>query len=213
LRAIELDEGDTLVGTAITNGSCDVILFSSSGKAARFRESQVRAMGRTSRGVRGIRLAEGQRVVGMVIPMENGQVLTVSENGYGKRTEVGEFPAKGRGSQGVIGMQTTERNGQLVGAVQVFDGEEIMLISDQGTMVRTRVDEVSVLSRNTQGVRLIKLKDGERMQGLERIEENVDENAKRELARAEAAEGEDALAADDVADDIVDDAADEASDE
>jgi DNA gyrase subunit A len=185
LRAIELDEGDTLVGTAITNGSCDVVLFSSSGKAARFRESQVRAMGRTSRGVRGIRLAEGQRVVGMVIPMENGQVLTVSENGYGKRTEVGEFPAKGRGSQGVIGMQTTERNGQLVGAVQVFDGEEIMLISDQGTMVRTRVDEVSVLSRNTQGVRLIKLKDGERMQGLERIEESADESAKRELAHAE----------------------------
>jgi DNA gyrase subunit A len=212
-----LDEGDTLVGTAITNGSCDVILFSSSGKAARFREAQVRAMGRTSRGVRGIRLAEGQRVVGMVIPMENGQVLTVSENGYGKRTEVGEFPAKGRGSQGVIGMQTTERNGQLVGAVQVFDGEEIMLISDQGTMVRTRVDEVSVLSRNTQGVRLIKLKDGERMQGLERIEENIDENAKRELAHAEAAEGEEALedgvAADDVADDIVDDAADDTSDQ
>ena len=217
LRAIELDEGDTLVGTAITNGSCDVILFSSSGKAARFRESQVRAMGRTSRGVRGIRLAEGQRVVGMVIPMENGQVLTVSENGYGKRTEVGEFPAKGRGSQGVIGMQTTERNGQLVGAVQVFDGEEIMLISDQGTMVRTRVDEVSVLSRNTQGVRLIKLKEGERMQGLERIEESADENAKRELARAEGAEGEevleDGVAADDLADDIVDDAADDANDE
>lgn len=220
LRAIELDEGDTLVGTAITNGSCDVVLFSSSGKAARFRESQVRAMGRTSRGVRGIRLAEGQRVVGMVIPMENGQVLTVSENGYGKRTEVGEFPAKGRGSQGVIGMQTTERNGQLVGAVQVFDGEEIMLISDQGTMVRTRVDEVSVLSRNTQGVRLIKLKEGERMQGLERIEENVDETAKRELARAEAAEGEEALedgvvddVIDDAADDIVDDAADDSADE
>lgn len=213
LRAIELDEGDTLVGTAITNGSCDVILFSSSGKAARFRESQVRAMGRTSRGVRGIRLAEGQRVVGMVIPMENGQVLTVSENGYGKRTEVGEFPAKGRGSQGVIGMQTTERNGQLVGAVQVFDGEEIMLISDQGTMVRTRVDEVSVLSRNTQGVRLIKLKEGERMQGLERIEESADENAKRELARAEAAEGEEALDDSAATDDVVDDSADEAGDE
>lgn len=206
LRAIELDEGDTLVGTAITNGSCDVILFSSSGKAARFRESQVRAMGRTSRGVRGIRLAEGQRVVGMVIPMENGQVLTVSENGYGKRTEVGEFPAKGRGSQGVIGMQTTERNGQLVGAVQVFDGEEIMLISDQGTMVRTRVDEVSVLSRNTQGVRLIKLKEGERMQGLERIEESADENAKRELARAEAAEDE--ALGDGVIDDVADDSND-----
>lgn len=202
LRAIELDEGDTLVGTAITNGSCDVILFSSSGKAARFRESQVRAMGRTSRGVRGIRLAEGQRVVGMVIPLENGQVLTVSENGYGKRTEVGEFPAKGRGSQGVIGMQTTERNGQLVGAVQVFDGEEIMLISDQGTMVRTRVDEVSVLSRNTQGVRLIKLKEGERMQGLERIEESADESAKRELAHAEGGDVE-SVEADDLPDDSV----------
>lgn len=213
LRAIELDEGDTLVGTAITNGSCDVILFSSSGKAARFRESQVRAMGRTSRGVRGIRLAEGQRVVGMVIPMENGQVLTVSENGYGKRTEVGEFPAKGRGSQGVIGMQTTERNGQLVGAVQVFDGEEIMLISDQGTMVRTRVDEVSVLSRNTQGVRLIKLKEGERMQGLERIEESADENAKRELARAEGDDAE-ALADDGVADEVIEDTStDESADE
>lgn len=213
LRAIELDEGDTLVGTAITNGSCDVILFSSSGKAARFRESQVRAMGRTSRGVRGIRLAEGQRVVGMVIPMENGQVLTVSENGYGKRTEVGEFPAKGRGSQGVIGMQTTERNGQLVGAVQVFDGEEIMLISDQGTMVRTRVDEVSVLSRNTQGVRLIKLKEGERMQGLERIEESADENAKRELARAEGGDAE-ALADDGVADEVIEDTStDESADE
>lgn len=187
-RAIELDDGDTLVGTAITNGACNVILFASSGKAARFRESQVRPMGRTSRGVRGIRMAEGQTVVGMVIPMAGGQVLTVSENGYGKRTSVDEFPAKGRGSQGVIAMQTTDRNGELVGAVQVFDGEEIMLISDQGTMVRTRVDEVSLLSRNTQGVRLIKLKDGERMQGLERIEESADESAKRELAHAEEGE-------------------------
>lgn len=219
LRAIELDEGDTLVGTAITNGSCDVILFSSSGKAARFRESQVRAMGRTSRGVRGIRLAEGQHVVGMVIPLAEGQVLTVSENGYGKRTSVDEFPAKGRGSQGVIGMQTTERNGELVGAVQVFDGEEIMLISDQGTMVRTRVDEVSLLSRNTQGVRLIKLKEGERMQGLERIEESADESAKRELAHAEGGDVEPGEA-DDLPDDgAVDDTSvedagvDDASDE
>src|SRR5690606_8682886 len=201
LRAIELDEGDTLVGTAITNGSCDVILFSSSGKAARFREEKVRAMGRTSRGVRGIRLADGQRVIGMVIPMESGQVLTVSEHGYGKRTEVGEFPAKGRGSQGVIGMRTTERNGQLVGAVQVFDGEEIMLISDQGTMVRTRVDEVSVLSRNTQGVRLIKLKVGERMQGLERIEEGADSADQDQLAHADA-----------TVDDLADDASPEVND-
>lgn len=159
--------------TAITDGDSDVILFASSGKAARFNESNVRAMGRTSRGVRGIRMLEGQSVISMVIPKESGCVLTVSENGFGKRTEVSEFPAKGRGGQGVIAMQTSERNGSLVGAVQVFDGEEIMLISDQGTMVRTRVDEVSVLSRNTQGVRLIKVKENELLIGLERIEETV----------------------------------------
>ena len=171
LRAIELDEGDRLVGTAITDGSNDVILFASNGKAARFEETNVRAMGRISRGVRGIKLPEETTVISMVIPQEGGNVLTVSENGYGKRTSVSEFPTKGRGSQGVIGMQTTERNGQVVGAVQVFDGEEIMLISDQGTLVRTRVDEVSVLSRNTQGVRLIKVKKDEHIIGLERIEE------------------------------------------
>ncbi|GAA5316952.1 MAG: DNA gyrase subunit A [Candidatus Pelagadaptatus aseana] len=171
LRAIDLDEGDHLVGTAITDGNSDVILFASHGKAARFDETNVRAMGRTSRGVRGIKMPDGVKVISMVIPQEGGKVLTVSENGYGKRTDVEEFPTKGRGSQGVIGMQTTERNGAVVGAVQVFDGEEIMLISDQGTLVRTRVDEVSVLSRNTQGVRLIKVKTDEHIIGLERIEE------------------------------------------
>src|SRR5690606_25886987 len=164
-----------------------------------------------ARAVRRLLLAEGNRVVGMVIPMAGGQVLTVAENGYGKRTSVDEFPAKGRGSQGVIGMQTTERNGALVGAVQVFDGEEIMLISDQGTMVRTRVDEVSLLSRNTQGVRLIKLKEGERMQGLERIEESADENATRELATAESDADEISVDIDDSAAD--DGAADDASQE
>jgi len=184
LRAIELDEGDVLVGTAITDGTCDVILFASSGKAARFDEGQVRAMGRISRGVRGIRMMGEQRVISMVIPKDNGNVLTVSENGYGKRTAVDDFPKKGRGSQGVIGMQTTDRNGELVGAVQVFDGDEIMLISDQGTLVRTRADEVSLLSRNTQGVRLIKTKEGEHIVSLERIEEQ-DESA---LGEADAEE-------------------------
>lgn len=213
LRAIDLDEGDTLVDTAITNGNCDVILFSSGGKAARFKEKQVRAMGRSSRGVRGIRLPEDQRVVGMVIPMEEGQVLTVSEHGYGKRTLVGEFPAKGRGGQGVIAMQTSDRNGQLVGAVQVFDGEEIMLISDQGTMVRTRVDEVSVLSRNTQGVRLIKLRDDERVQGLERIEESADATAQHELAQSDASDDEVVDETDIDADDLGDDGDDVQSDE
>jgi DNA gyrase subunit A len=170
LRAIDLDEGDNLVGTAITNGSCDVMLFSSSGKAARFKETDVRAMGRTSRGVRGIRLQPDNKVISMVIPQPEGCVLTVSENGYGKRTSVDEYPAKGRGGQGVIGMQTTDRNGAVVGATQVFEGDEIMMISDQGTLVRTRIDEVSILSRNTQGVRLIKLKTDEHLVGVERIE-------------------------------------------
>lgn len=170
LRAIDLDEGDSLVGTAITDGACDVMLFSSSGKTARFKETDVRAMGRTSRGVRGIRLKAENKVISMVIPQPEGCVLTVSENGFGKRTSVDDYPAKGRGGQGVIGMQTTERNGAVVGATQVFEGDEIMLISDQGTLVRTRVDEVSILSRNTQGVRLIKVKTDEHLVGVERIE-------------------------------------------
>ncbi|NIB42066.1 DNA gyrase subunit A [Pseudomaricurvus alkylphenolicus] len=172
LIAIDLEEGDRLVSTAITDGNCDVVLFSSSGKAARFKESDVRAMGRTSRGVRGIRLQDDHSVISMVIPQPDGSILTISENGFGKRTSVEEFPTKGRGSQGVIGMQTTERNGAVVGAVQVFAGDEIMLISDQGTLVRTRVDEVSVLSRNTQGVRLIKVKSDEHLVGVERIQES-----------------------------------------
>ncbi|MEX1034140.1 MAG: DNA gyrase subunit A [Cellvibrionaceae bacterium] len=175
LRAIELEEGDRLVSTAITDGHQEIILFSSSGKAARFKETEVRAMGRVSRGVRGIRLKGNHKVISMVIPMENGKVLSVSEKGYGKRTAVEEFATKGRGSQGVIAMQTTERNGDLVGAVQVLDGDEIMLISDQGTLVRTRVEEVSVLSRNTQGVRLIRLKEGEHLVGVERVEESEEE--------------------------------------
>ena len=171
LRAVELDEGDWLVGTAITDGSRDAILVASSGKAARFSEADVRAMGRISRGVRGIRLAEGEEVISLIIPEPDCQVLTLSANGYGKRTRVEEFPCKGRGGQGVIAMQSSERNGDLVGAMQVADGDEIMLISDQGTLVRTRVSEVSILSRNTQGVRLIRLRGDEHLVGVGRIEE------------------------------------------
>ncbi len=185
LRAIDLVEGDHLVGTALTDGAQDIVLFSSSGKAARFREEQVRSMGRVSRGVRGIRMAEEHSVISMVVPIDGGRVLTVSENGYGKRTEVTEFPTKGRGSQGVIAMQCSERNGALVGAVQVLNGDEIMMISDQGTLVRTRVDEVSVLSRNTQGVRLIKVKEGEHIVGLERIEEPEEDNASSDVETEE----------------------------
>ncbi len=171
LRAVDLVDGDYLVGSAITDGNCDVMLFSSEGKAVRFAESDVRAMGRVSKGVRGMRLPEGHKVLSMVIPEENGRVLTVSNNGYGKRTALTEFPTKGRGGKGMIAMQASVRNGPLVGAVQLFDGDEIMLISDQGTMVRTRSEEISVLGRNTQGVRVIRLKDSETMVGLARIEE------------------------------------------
>tara|TARA_R110001599_G_scaffold352834_1_gene588753 strand:- start:25926 stop:28562 length:2637 start_codon:yes stop_codon:yes gene_type:complete len=171
LRALELDDDDVLVGTAITDGSCDVMLFSSEGKAARFTEADVRAMGRTARGVRGIRLAEGHSMISLIIPQADGKVLSVSENGYGKRTEMAEFPRKGRGNKGVIAMSTSKRNGKLVGAVQVFEGDELMLISNQGTMVRTRTDEVSVLGRNTQGVRVIRTKEAEVLVGVERIDE------------------------------------------
>ncbi|MCH7671068.1 MAG: DNA gyrase subunit A [Proteobacteria bacterium] len=171
LRAIELDAGDELVGTAVTDGSKDVMLMSSSGKVTRFKESDVRAMGRTARGVRGIRMAPGFRMISLIIPDEGMQILTVSENGYGKRTSVEDFPVYGRGGQGVIGMQTSDRNGAMVGAVQVKESDEIMLISDKGTLVRTRVDEISVQGRNTQGVRLIRLKGGEKLVGIEQVDE------------------------------------------
>ncbi|MCB1614605.1 MAG: DNA gyrase subunit A [Pseudomonadales bacterium] len=174
LRALELDEGDVLVGTAVTDGTKDVMLFASNGKATRCRETDVRAMGRTARGVRGIRLAENQHLISLIIPEEGGKILTVSEAGYGKRTEVTEYPAKGRGGQGVIAMQCSDRNGQLVGAIQVFDGDQVMLISDQGTLVRIRADEISLSGRNTQGVRVIRLKEDEKLVGIERIEEPED---------------------------------------
>jgi DNA gyrase subunit A len=171
LRAVDLVEGDHLVGTAIIDGSKDIMLFSSEGKAVRFSETDVRAMGRVSKGVRGMRLREDHSVIAMVIPEDNGLLLTVCENGYGKRTKIEEFPTKGRGGKGMIAIQASERNGPLVGVTQLFDGDEIMLISDQGTMVRTRGDEVSIVGRNTQGVRVIRLKENEKLVGLARIAE------------------------------------------
>ncbi|MFT5320516.1 MAG: DNA gyrase subunit A [Pseudohongiellaceae bacterium] len=187
LRALELEEGDVLLKTAVTDGSKDVMLYSSSGKVVRFRESDVRAMGRTAKGVRGIRLESEHHMVDMIIPEDEGQILAVSKNGYGKRTVVTEFPTKGRGGKGVIGIQTSERNGAVVGAVQVFDGDEIMLISDKGTLVRTRCDEVSSQGRATQGVRLIKLKEGESLVGVERVEEP--EEIEEDQALLETASG------------------------
>ena len=171
LRAVDLVEGDYLVGSAITDGNSDVMLFSSEGKAVRFSESDVRSVGRVSKGVRGMRLPAEHKVLSMIIPADNGYALTVSASGYGKRTNLTEFPTKGRGGKGMIAMQASKRNGPLVGVVQLFDRDEIMLISDQGTMVRTRCDEISVLGRNTQGVRVIRLRDQEIMVGLARVEE------------------------------------------
>ena len=173
LIALDLEEGNTLIGAAITNGSSDVMLCSSAGKAARFKESDVRAMGRSAKGVRGIRLGGQQRVISLIIPEEDGYLLTASENGFGKRTPLADFPMRGRGAQGVIAMQTSERNGQLVSAVQVFSGDELMLISNTGTLVRTDSDGVSIVGRNTQGVRLINLKEDEVLNSVERIAEHV----------------------------------------
>ncbi len=190
LIALSLEEGDTLIAAAVTDGAREVMLFSDGGKVIRFKEKHVRTMGRTARGVRGMRLPEGQRLISMLIPEPSAQILTASLNGYGKRTVLEEFPRRGRGGQGVIAMVTNDRNGRLVGAVQVQPGEEIMLISDQGTLVRTRVDEVSSLGRNTQGVTLIKLGKNEHLVGLERVQEPSEEDV---LDDIEAVIDEDAL--------------------
>lgn len=186
LIALRLDEGDTLIAAAITDGSKHVMLFSDGGKVIRFKESKVRQMGRTARGVRGMRIAEDQRLISMLIPEQDAYILTASEKGYGKRTALSEFPLRGRGGQGVIAQVQNERNGILVGAVQVHDGEEIMLISDQGTLVRTRVDEVSSQSRNTQGVTLIRLAKDERLVGIERVQEPSDDGDELQLDETEA---------------------------
>ena len=175
LIALDLDEGDTLVGAAITNGESDILLVASNGKAARFDERQLRPLGRTARGVRGMLLDDGDRVLSLITPAPGGYVLTASERGYGKRTAVHEFPRKGRGTQGVIAQEGSERNGPLIAAVQVFSGDELMLISDQGTLVRTRADEVRLVARNTQGVRLINLREGEQLVGLARIVDSEDD--------------------------------------
>lgn len=189
LIALDLEEDNTLVGVAITDGHCDILLTASSGKAARFSESDVRAMGRTAKGVRGIRMPATEHVISLIIPSEGGFVLTASENGYGKRTAVEDFPRKGRGNQGVIAQKTSERNGKLVGAVQVFEGDEIMLISNQGTLVRTKTDGVSVLSRNTQGVTLINVREDEHLVGVERIVETDDDGDDESAGGGEGNEG------------------------
>ena len=171
LIAIELEEGNTLVSAAITDGTRDVMLFGSGGKVIRFKESDVRAMGRTARGVRGIKLKAGQKVISLMIPDEGGLVLIASHKGYGKRSSIEEYSVIGRGGQGVIGMKTSERNGDVVGAVQVFPGDEAILISDKGTLVRIPTDQVSIQGRNTQGVRLINLTRDEHLVGMAAVDE------------------------------------------
>jgi DNA gyrase subunit A len=177
--ALNLVEDDELIGVDITDGTGEIMLFSDAGKVVRFAEEQVRSMGRTATGVRGIRLEENQRVVSLIVPREYedevANVLTVTENGYGKRTPLTEYPAKSRATKGVVSIKVSERNGSVVGAMEVIDGNEIMLISDKGTLVRTRVNEVSTVGRNTQGVRLIRTADDETVVGLQRIDE-IDED-------------------------------------
>jgi len=170
--AVGLDEGDYLVGAALTDGKYDVMLFSSDGKAIRFEEGDVRPMGRQATGVRGMRLPEGQRVVCMLAANdESRSVLTATERGFGKRTPIGEYTRHGRGGQGIIGIQTSERNGAVVGAVLVEESDEVMLISTGGVLIRTKVAQIREMGRSTQGVTLIALGEGEKLAGLERIEE------------------------------------------
>lgn len=170
--ALDLNEGDWLVGAALTDGNKDVMLFSDAGKVVRFNEDHVRAMGRTAKGVRGIRLTDKQKVISLVVVGdEKVAILTATEKGYGKRTDIGEYRVSGRGGQGVISIHVNERNGNVVRSVPVVEGDEVMLISDKGTLVRIKVADISVIGRNTQGVKLINLSDGELLVGMQRIEE------------------------------------------
>ncbi len=206
--AVNLNEGDELIGVSITHGDDDIMLFSDEGKVVRFNEKlrdsetgevkrdpetgeelqALRPMGRTATGVRGIKLQEGQRVVSLIVPRGNGAILTATENGYGKRTPLEDYPAKSRATQGVVSIKVSERNGKVVGAVQVDETDEIMLISNMGTLVRTRVGEVSTVGRNTQGVRLIRTADDEKVVGLQRIEEVIDEELELEEGGENTAE-------------------------
>ncbi len=171
--AVDLRDNDFLIDVAVTDGDTDILLVSNAGKAIRFNEDDVRAMGRNSTGVRGIKLAADQRVIGLITIQPNmnaTDVLVATENGYGKRTKIEDYPVQNRGGQGVIAIQTAGRNGSVVGAVSVTAEDEIMLITDSGTLVRTPVEDVSQMGRNTQGVKLIRLSSDVRLVEVERIE-------------------------------------------
>ena len=175
LRAINLDEGDRLIGTIITDGSNEVCLASESGKAIRFSETDVRAMGRSTRGVRGMNIAKNDKVISMIKVNPESKLLTLSENGYGKRTDISEFSGQKRGGKGVIALNTSTRNGKMVAAEQVLDGDEVMLIGNKGTMIRTKVDQISVIGRNTQGVKVVTTREAEMLVDAVGFKESLDE--------------------------------------
>ncbi|MGB0895488.1 MAG: DNA gyrase subunit A [Parashewanella sp.] len=226
--AVNLKDDDQLIGVDITDGSNDIMLFSNEGKVVRFNEKvrdsetgkikldpetgeemqSLRPMGRTATGVRGIKLEGNQRVVSLIVPKEEGQILTVTQNGYGKRTELSEYPAKSRATKGVVSIKVSERNGEVVGAVQVNENDEIMLISDKGTLVRTPVTGVSSIGRNTQGVTIIRTADGENVVGLQRIDEIQSDDEELDSEKAENTDGvEVAEATDAPAADVTDETA------
>lgn len=185
--AVNLVEGDYLIGAAITDGVHDVMLFNDEGKAVRFAEEDVRSMGRTATGVRGMRLEGNSKVIAMLVAQdEDVTVLTVTENGYGKRTLINDYTRHGRGTKGMISIQTSERNGKVVSALLVNDDDEIILLNSAGKLVRTRVNEIRVLGRNTQGVRLISMDPGVTVIGVERVTENDDGSAEDETKQLEA---------------------------
>ncbi len=169
--AIDLNENDSLIGVELIGDDGDVILSSDAGKAVRFASSKIRSMGRSAKGVRGIRLKPEQKLISLIVVKEGGTILTATQHGYGKRTDVSEFPTVGRGGQGVKAIQANTRNGKVIGALQVYDTDELMLITDQGTLVRIRIKEISVISRNTKGVRLINLSNEEALVGIQRVDE------------------------------------------
>ena len=203
--ALNLRDDDTLIGVDITDGNNDIMLFSDAGKVVRFNEKvrdsetgeikldpetgeqrwALKPIGRTGTGVRGMKLDGDQKVVSLIVPKNDGPILTITENGFGKRTDLAEYPAKSRATKGVVSIKVSERNGKVVGAVQVEELDEIMLITDNGTLVRTRVNEVSVIGRNTQGVRLIRTADDEHVVALQRIDEIEEPEQLEEVAEGD----------------------------
>ena len=168
IKAIKLKDKDRVVNVEITDGKKEIMLFADSGKSIRFHEKDARPMGRVSQGVRGMRLDKDQKLISLIV-LDNGNILTATENGFGKQTKVDEFSNQRRGGKGVIAIQTSKRNGNVIGANQVQQNDEVMFISSSGNLIRTKIDSISVIGRNTQGVKLIRLSDKDKLLGMERI--------------------------------------------